>query len=466
MKTHQTHTNRCLWAIGCCLLLAGPSFAAKPQPKPPPDPPPPESAAYRYIELGSMGNLGVSSCKINNAGVVVGIYRNVIYTNDPQPKPIDSSYPFVAIPKDTDTDGLPDVWTITELGIPSALAIYDADGYLVYDISNVQCDINDHGDIVLDFGKDFFVLQPDELGQYVPGDFNGFNPWMTKVILNGGGLGEFVDVPSINNRGQIFGRHCWQVYLGDLTGGGTGDLFNYTQINVGVLVSGMDTDADQIADSWNLIDTNGENQLEEYLWNMPDKYGGMISVYPFGVNHDGWIGGNSPWTSACLLKPRWVDDSLVYWADDNQDKINDLVIPLSPGSSSGVRGINSKGKAIGYQFVNSNNNAMVWQVAPDGTVSSTVFKKTSTTAYSFNAINDEDVIVGSQTVTSRTGTVKSAIVVKGTTIKDLRSLTDQAAALAGLTLGAIDINNAGQIVGVTYYSGGPRAFIAVPNTKP
>ncbi len=473
MKTHQKTMFHWFWAIGGCLLLAGPSFAAKPAPKPPPEPPPPTSASYRYIELGSLGNLGVYNCKINAAGVVAGTYRNVVFS--PDGIAIESSHPFVAIPKDSDGNGLPDVWPITELGIPSVMEVYDEQGNLAYDTRNVQFDINDHGDIVLNFGKDLFVLQPDPSGQYVPEGLNGFNPWMIQVGLPAVPCSDeyiFLDFPSINNNGMITFRRHWEKYVGPPE---EDPVFQYVGVDEGILIRGEDTVGnDGIADSWNRIeiDENGQQvyALMEYLLNKPDKYGGMMPVYPFSLNDAGWIGGASHWTYPCLLRPRWIGESLVYWADDNQDGANDLVIPLCPGNVGGVRDINSKGKIVGYQYIKPSMsydfNAMIWEVADNGTVNATVFKKTNTTDYWFQAINDQDVIVGRQTVTTRTGSLTSAIIVTGTTIKDLRTLTDQAAALSGLKMEALDINNAGQIVGITYYDGVTRAFIAVPNANP
>ena len=295
---------------------------------------------------------------------------------------------------------------------------------------------------MLNVGRELFVLQPrfndtTQSWSYVPEGFNGINPWMTKVTLNEGGMYEYLDTPSINNLGQIFGSRSWEEYLGDLTGGGTDDFMNYTQVHTGFLIRGMDTNGDQIADSWNLIDEDGRNMLQEHLENQPDNNGGMIPVYPFRANHDGWVAGTSPWTSPCLLKPRWVGDSLAYWIDANNDQVNDLVIPLCPGGYGETRGINSKGKIVGSKRIAptyKESNAMLWEVTSTGTVLATEFVKTKTTAYWFQAINDQDVIVGRQTVTSRTGSLTSAIVVTGTTIKDLRSLTDQAVALSGLNM--------------------------------
>lgn len=206
MKTHQNNTLRCLWAIGCCLLLAGPSFAARPQPKPPPEPPPPESAAYQYIELGSPGARGAEVLKVNASGVVLGRYGTDLFNADG----MEINGLFVVVPV-LISAGLP-VWFVndgsgknqlmTVLGLPEVLE-QPAD-------SNIQADINDHGQVVLNVGKELFVLQPQfnhttQSWSYVPEGFNGINPWMTKVTLNGGGEYEFLDTPSINNSGQIVG---------------------------------------------------------------------------------------------------------------------------------------------------------------------------------------------------------------------------------------------------------------------
>jgi hypothetical protein len=409
-----------------------------------------------------MDYLGGYNCKINAAGVVVGTYRN----DGVKPidgTPIQRSYPFVAIPQDSDGDGLPDAWPITELGMPPALDIHD--------LSSVQFDINDHGDIVLAFGKDLFVLQPDESGQYVPEGFNGVNPWMIQVGLPAVPCSdEYIDLGwlSINNNGMITVMRSWSMYIGPVYQYGVHEAF---------LIRGEDTVGnDGKADSWNRIemDENGQEVyvLLEYLLDKPDRYGGMLPIYTCSLNDAGWIGGALDGPYPCLLKPRWIGDSLVYWADDNQDNINDLIIPLCPGEYGETRGINSHGKIVGTKRIKptyKESNAMLWELTPAGTVKATEFKKTNTTEYWFQAINDEDKIVGRQTVTTRTGSLTSAIIVTGTTtdsIKDLRTLTDKAAALSGLKMNALDINNAGQIVGITYYDGVPRPFIAVPNSNP
>lgn len=427
--------------------------------------------AYKYINLGTLGQEGWARA-VNSSGVVVGILSD--------PTAAHSSYNgFVVAPKDANDDGKPDVWfedlnhdglndLQIALGRPPGLE--DA-----IDVDVGAVDINDHGQVLIEgdvtdpatgaFSSYLFVLTPRDVNndgrlEFVAGDLGGPNILMEPLYFDG--ILDQVFPRSINNLGQIVGE-------GILPGSFT---------SMGFVLDGKDTDADGVADTWFADLGSGVNGLVQTLGYARGQYGELTTVTATDINDRGEIAGKvllegiRDWGNACLIRSRLTASGQIWCADDNQDGLNDLVVkllPVDPKVWGAATAISATGKVGGWATLNGGKSdlMLLWQLDPTGTtLTTTKLPMIGGTDWDRpTAINSSGVIVGG-TVTYGGGISvlgESAFVFQNGTTKDLRTLTDQTTALKTAWMSANDNNDAGQIVGGTQSSTlGDHPFIAVP----
>lgn len=425
---------------------------------------------YTYVNLGTLGLTGGWASAINQSGLVAG---TLVYEDAVQ----NYRRAFVVVPKDTNSDGKPDVWLEDqnhdglndlqlELGWPLGFAPGDFDW--------VQAtDINDHGQIAIVLwttpesgpGNTIpFVLTPADVNgdgklEFFQDDGTGANALMKSLAVE-----TVLDYPwpaAINNLGQVVGH-------GNVGG-----------VQMGYVVAGQDTDGDGIADTW-FADANGDGQNDlvqvlGYAWDPVGKT--QAAVVANDINDQGQIAGRMG-SSPCLVGPRVTASGPTWWADANSDGLNDLALALpilSAGRPSGeARGIGASGKLVGTSYTGRKTDGalgILWQVTAGGSVQTTQLAPLSREQYhTARAMNAQDVIVGctiSYNKGSGYASTECAFVWQNGVTKDLRLLTDQAAALAGTWMGALGINDTGAIVGGTEFPGpASHPFIAVPKTLP
>jgi uncharacterized membrane protein len=417
---------------------------------------------YTYINLGTLGLTGGWAKAINQAGLVVGTAYYDDYI-------VEYRRGFVVVPKDTNTDGKPDLWFEDQnqdglndlqinLGWPP--------GFVPGEFDWVQAtDINDRGQILVVVWTTpngepppttkAFVLTPADVNgdsklEFFQDDGNGANALMQSLDLES--LSDDQMPSALNNLGQVVG-HCY-----------------VAGVPVGYVLAGQDTDSDGIADTW-FADANndGRNDLVQTLGSCWEAVRNRPApITPSDINDQGEIAGGagiagSSVSVPCLIRPCDTGNGKVWCIDENQDGLNDLALPLpilsSGRPSGGACAINAAGKVVGASNSGRNNItsfAMLWQVGT-GSVQTTQLAPLSGEKYNMaTALNSQDVIVG------YSGTYRAFVWQNGAT-KELRLLTDQAAALAGTWMQAGGINDMGAIIGGTEYSGpASHPFITVP----
>jgi hypothetical protein len=433
---------------------------------------------YTYINLGALDQVAAEAIAINSGGVVVGRVRDAAYSTHISA--------FVVVPKDTNHDGLPDVWfeDANHDGLNDLqIALGCPPGFEGVSVENITpMDINDLGQILfyvsvpqpegLPYLFYPFVLTPRDVDndgrlEFVSGTPGGPNSLMEPLNLDG--ILDYVTPLSINNLGQIVGE-------GYLPGGSPWSVTP----PMGFVLSGEDNDGDGVADTWFVDSGSGVNGLVQLLGFATDQSGRLTTVTAVEINDRGEIAGNVPrsdgeYGNACLIRPRVTETGQTWCVDNNGDGLNDLAVKLLPVNTKtwgAARAISPGGKLTGWATLNGGKSdlLLLWQVDATGTkVTTTQLPRVGGENMDKPAaINASDVIVG--ITFSYGGGVsirdEGPFVFQNGTTTDLRTLTDQTSLLKGVGMGATDINNAGQIVGWTESSTfGYQAFIAVPVKK-
>jgi probable HAF family extracellular repeat protein len=189
------------------------------------------------------------------------------------------------------------------------------------------------------------------------------------------------------------------------------------------LVEPEDTDNNSLPDRW-FRDTDGDgiNDLMTSLTTVP----GLGNSQALGINASGQIVGwhrlpGAPAPNAFLITPQWIDGKLQWSADANGDGVNDLMTNLGTlgGSGSIAFDINDLGQIVGYAG------------SADG--------------------NDYPFLWNPDSVNASWGTMIHLGTLGGV------------GHYAGDSISAYQINNAGQIVGVSRMSEGwLRGFVITP----
>ena len=194
---------------------------------------------------------------------------------------------------------------------------------------------------------------------------------------------------------------------------------------------------------------------------------------PAAINDAGQVVGSAG-SNPFIITPIINENGKQIWyADANQDGINDLVFKLPPlvtGQPATACALNSAGGVAGWARTSAGvPHAMLWRVDAQGNVTTTDLGllKGEAEAYAW-AVNDSFQVVGD----GRTYHMKQRIITNSSflwqngVMSALRSLVDQPALLTGLNNVASDINNQGMIVGYGTTDTGSRfvyyPFIAVP----
>jgi len=422
------------------------AWAAKP-PKPPPPPPP--AASYTYLYLGGLGGSDGSAYAINSTGQVVGQSKTAAGIQ----------HAFIVVPQDTNGDGKPDLWNptgttqglnplMTDLGVPPGV-----DGAS----QTYAADINDFGQVV---GHSWDPNGLVETWLIAPGDANGDGQPDTWYQGDGTGgnalmiplrLGEdYGDRTAINNLGQIVS----------------------TRSGAGFVLVPLDADQDGRPDTWCQDgDSDGLNDLPIDLGQAFGLNGALAALQPRDINDAGQIvglipsqgGGDTPF----LLTPKGTLTSPIWFEDVNHDGENDLITRL-PLPATGLGGlatvVNSRGTVAG-QFRTSQGpfHAIFWKADASGVMRYTDLGVPKIEDYiESRAINDRDQVVGRAILYGAQARIRSysGWLWENGVMKDVRTLMDKSAELAGLWMATAGINNSSLMVG---WTGGPTyPWIAVP----
>jgi len=426
MKTRSITTRWLGLALACgTLTYAVTSQAGKP-PKPPPEPPPPSGPVYQITSLGSLGAGSVATA-INESGTVVG----QVYTSG---SPYYMAFKVVPEPSANGPVYYQDINPadgINDLMVPLS-------GLDPTQPSSAN-DINDAGMIV---GDCFHNLWDGVL-------WLGTSP-TSLGFLDGYG-GEFDSVAYAINNWGIIAIGAWES----------------DEAPACVLLP-KDSDNDGVPDIW-YEDANGDGFNDLFLpvapclWGPPPDEWPIARFTPQGINDAGQVIVNY-WEARTgqLITPNAQDpdgDGNPWFADENGDGLNDLMVPLIglDGSSSYATDINAAGQVVGL----SNRRAVRWDFT-EGTQTVTDLGLLSKLVQGMRAeaINDQGQIVG--LATFRKG--QTTFLFDGGKLYDLAACLTNGDGWANLN--AADINNQGCIVGSGEFNGVQQAFVAMPVTQP
>jgi uncharacterized membrane protein len=148
-----------------------------------------------------------------------------------------------------------------------------------------------------------------------------------------------------------------------------GQVVGYTGSGRGFLISPIDANGDELADTWLVDSGNGVNALMIDL-------GGVDSGFPIDINDAGDIVGtlgsiDLGYRSGFLIRPEDTnqDGTPDLWVrDDDGNGLNDLLVllpPLAGSTDSSAAAINSGGLIAGT----SAGDVVLWQVDTTGAIS-------------------------------------------------------------------------------------------------
>ena len=440
----QSRVDRCgsrslrlLIPIIALALVCGVASAKKP-PQPPPEPPPEPQSTYRLIDLGTLGGFNSSGFKINNLGWVVGESR---------PLYDEFGHAIVVVPESTDGDTIPDLWFRDDNG----------DGFndLMIDLgvlgggtlaSSLAWGINDEGQVVGESTVD--VTEGSTTHAFLWQDLDG-----DRVS----DPGEMVDLGSLSPGGnsRAVAVNTWGQVVG-CSDGPAGDhafLINPILEATGNPVWYTDGNGD------------GLNDLMIDLGNVS-----WIAWEDLDINDAGEIVGTADGV-AFLIRPVVDNNGILHWfADENSDGINDLMIllpPVSGAKTCRAKAINASGLITG----SSKGHAVFWQVDAAGSVLLTdlggLENEDGTDPYD---LNDDGLVVGCA-LTIRGGqpgrmhyTYRSWLLENGSHVDLSDRIVDWGGFLAKYGIkSAFGVNSSSQIVGGTEaIDGNLHAYIAVP----
>jgi probable HAF family extracellular repeat protein len=390
--------------------------------------------SYTYIPIGPPGT---DARTINQSGVVAGTLETPDYTTS-----------FVVVPEDTNNDGNPDLWFKDLNGDGVNDLLFDVgrpNGVGNTDKLSRNLVINDRVQILINWtinvggvGKSCaVVLTPVSVnGEWVffQDDGTGANALMQCFGVDANS--SMILPIGMNNAGQIIGHK------------------NNGQVHF--VIAGLDLNSDGLADTWYLDeDADGVNDLVQCL--AYDNSSDILEAR--AINDRGEIAG-------CIRRARITPSGMVWWADDNNDGVNDLVLLLPPvgvGQGAVAAGLNEAGRVVGCGSLKNKTVGIAWTVGPGSTIVTTKLPGLhSDSIQTPDAINAADVIVGWSTTTSSPASTGRAVVWQNGVAYDLGTQSDQASALVGAWMRAWDINDSGVILGLTRSGYDSYAFVAVP----
>jgi probable HAF family extracellular repeat protein len=364
-------------------------------------PPPPPGPAYTLTQLSALpGFTNVDAKDVNDSGQVVGCMWTV---NGPRHAVVWETA--LAAATDLDNGNGSEAWGINNLG--------QVVGRCQFEVGGMARPA---------------VWIPDGLGGYTPTDLMG------DADLYG-------CANDINDSGFVVG------------------YFELDGVEMGFVICPEDTDLDGAPDIWfRDVDQNGVNDLMFVL----EPHANADGVEPYALNDWGWVVGEDYTLSgydAFLIIP---DDTLPnpWFADENGDGINDLMIHLG---ASHANDVNNVGRIVGSDDWSWDARLWTVVVAPNGsvTVTTTALPKPSGTRNGpSKAINDNGQVVG--TTNTRKDLDNHPLLwqqANGSML--LESLTSNKAGFSDLDT-ASAINEGGQIVGEGTTSAGERAYLATP----
>jgi uncharacterized membrane protein len=433
----QARENSTRWlglALACgTIIYAASAQAGKPvkPPKPPPEPPPPSGPVYQIIALSTLGEGSVATA-INESGTVVGSAptagsaSGMAFKVVPEPSANGPIYYRDTAP----ADGFNDLM-VPLSGLDPTRASF-------------ANDINDAGMVV---GEGFYSISYGvaELATLWLG-----TPPIGLGFLDGYGGENGSIAYSINNQGLIA--------VGTYESG---------EAPAGVVVP-KDTNGDGVPDSW-FEDADGDGFNDLFLVVAPRVYGPPPDEWPIArftprdINDAGQVIvlHYETWTGQ-LITPDAEDkdrDGNPWFADENGDGLNDLMVPLTglDGSWSYPYQINAAGQVVGV----SNGRAMLWDFT-GGTQTVTDLGRLSKSVKSMSAraINDKGQIAGGAFYSN----AYTTFLLQDGVMYDLAECLTNGKGWSNLLV--TDINNQGCIVGSGDFNGVKQAFVAVPVTQP
>jgi hypothetical protein len=370
---------------------------------------------------------------------------------------------FIVVPADTSGDGQPDLWNsaatpTTHGDNPLMIDLGAPAGFAGASIS--AGDINDLGQVVGRYygaasspADGAWLVNPlDANGDGKPDrwyldDGTGANALMIPLLLPG----SYVEQVAINSLGQIV----------------------VTCDGIGLLLSPVDADNDGFPEWYQDLDSDGVNDLLVDLGQAFDSSGNLVPLQPSDLNEAGQIVGyfgNTPF----LLTPKQNAAGPVWFEDLNGDGENDLIVrlpmPLAGSIGYSPLVVNNRGSVAGnYRTSKGTYRAILWGADAQGVPHYTdLGVPNNETSIRSQGINDGDQVVGDAilygNVRGTQNTVRSwsGWLWENGVMKDVRTLMDESAELAGRYMFAAGINNASCMVG--FASGGPGYYpwIAVP----
>ncbi|MHC4497530.1 MAG: DUF3466 family protein [Planctomycetota bacterium] len=433
-----------------------------------------KEARYTIVDLGNFGGWGGYALSINESSQVVGysyypdyLHRAFLVTPEYD---IDGNPVWF---RDDDGDGINDLMLdLGTLGLGNGSNAW-----------SMACGINDLGQVVGYSVTDdsvgdtpFYLFRPFLIS---PEDTDGDSVPDTWFRDGGGGVNALmIDLGRIGGDWSTPGS-CGRAYDISNSGHVVGYISATDNVSAGraFVIAPEDTDSDGVPDTWFRDDDDdgyndlmldlgtlraGSSQAWSQAWGVNDS--GQVVGKSFGdyVNNERWYQDRG-----FLITPEYDINGNPVWFRDDGPGSNALMIelgPLSGADTCSAEAINSSGQVVGRSSDNrGSQHAVLWDVDELGNVTLTDLGKVKGKQHTYACgINDAGQVVGrgfSYGGRDSSGRYTAFLWENGTMTK----LIDLLANSEGISdLGALGINESGEIVGTIRGDGYEHAYIALP----